>query len=102
MSDIRIGSLPPSPDIFKPIPEVGQPPRKDGASFGKMVKGIVEDAVKAEEDAGKSIQDFASGNMNDVHDVIMAVGKANMAISLLVQVRNGILDAYNQLSKIAG
>jgi len=38
--------------------------------------------------------------MQDVHDVVMAVGKANMAIQLLVQVRNGVLEAYQELSRI--
>jgi flagellar hook-basal body complex protein FliE len=101
MSDFRIGPVPPGLDVFKPVPEVGKPPRKESASFGKVIKGVVDEAIKAEENAGKAIQDFASGNINDVHDVVMAVGRANMAISLLVQVRNGVLDAYNQLSKIA-
>jgi flagellar hook-basal body complex protein FliE len=101
MSNIGIGPVSPRLDVFRPVPEVGEPPRKEGGSFSKVIKGVVDDAVRAEEDAGKAIRDFAAGNIDDVHDVVMAVGKANMAISLLVQVRNGILDAYNQLSKIA-
>jgi flagellar hook-basal body complex protein FliE len=102
MSDIGIGPVLPRVDVFKPVPEVGEAPRHGGTSFGKVMKSVVGDAIETEQEAAKAIQDFASGNADDVHDVVMAVGKANIAISLLVEVRNGILDAYNQLSKIAG
>lgn len=101
MSDIIIGPITPRLNVIKPVPEVGEAPRGDGASFSKVIKGVVDEAVTAEQEAGQAIQDFASGSIDDVHDVVMAVGRANMAISLLVQVRNGILDAYNQLSKIS-
>jgi flagellar hook-basal body complex protein FliE len=101
MSGLKIGQIDPGRQILKPVPEVGKPPKEGGVSFGNVIKGVVDDAIKAEQDAHVAIADFASGNLNDVHDVMMAVGKANMAVSLLVQIRNGVLQAYNELSKIS-
>lgn len=101
MSGIRIDQVTPRVDRFKPVLEVPEPPKEKGLSFGEVIKGIVGDAVEADQEASKAIEDFAAGNINDVHDVVLAVGKANMAIQLLVQIRNGVLEAYGELSKIS-
>ena len=65
-----------------------------------MIKDVVGEAMAAEQGAAVAVEQFASGNMNDVHDVMLAVTKANMAVQLLVQVRNGLLEAYQELSRI--
>jgi flagellar hook-basal body complex protein FliE len=100
MSDIRIGQIGPLKNIFQPPREVGQPPEGEGLAFGKIMKDVVQEAVEAESEATKAIQDFASGSIDNVHDVVMAVGKANMAIQLLVEIRNGVLEAYKELSRV--
>ena len=103
MSDLKVGPVDPRVNIFKQVPEIGGAPKpqEGGLSFGKMVKDVLGEAIQAEQDAGQAIQDFATGNIDDVHDVVMAVGRANMAIQLLVQVRNGVLEAYQELSRIS-
>lgn len=101
MSDMRIDQISHLKDLFKPPSEVGRPAAEDGGmGFGKIMKDVVKEAVQAESEATKAIQDFASGNIDNVHDVVMAVGKANMAIQLLVEVRNGVLEAYRELSRV--
>jgi len=101
MSDMRIGPVIRRVDILKGPQELPQPGKGEGVSFGNIIKGVFDDAVEAESEAGRAVEDFAAGNITDVHDVVMAVGKANMAIQLLVQVRNGILEAYQELSRVS-
>jgi flagellar hook-basal body complex protein FliE len=100
MSDLKIDQIGALKNIFRPPKEIGHVPAGDGASFGKIMKDVVNDAVVAENEASKAIQDFAAGSVDNVHDVVMAVSKANMAIQLLVEVRNGVLEAYRELSKV--
>lgn len=100
MSDLRIGQIRPLKDVFQPTREVGKPSEEGGEAFGKIMKDVVREAVEAESEATKAIQDFASGTIDNVHDVVMAVGKANMAIQLLVEIRNGVLEAYKELSRV--
>jgi len=102
MSDIRIDPAVRPVEILKGPQELPGAQSGGGASFGDIVKGVFQEAVDAESDAGKAVEDFAAGNITDVHDVVMAVGKANMAIKLLVQVRNGLLEAYQELSRVSG
>jgi flagellar hook-basal body complex protein FliE len=101
MTDMRIGQILPPGTIFKPEREVGAAPLAESdVPFGKMINNVVQEAMDAEQGAAVAIQEFASGSMNDVHDVMLAVSKANMAVQLLVQVRNGLLEAYQELSRI--
>lgn len=103
MSGIKVNGIDPSMRIFKMPEELPRPRPQDGdqASFGGMVKDVIKDAVQADYEANAAIKDFAAGNIQDVHDVVLAVNKANMAIGLLVEVRNGLINAYNELSKIS-
>jgi flagellar hook-basal body complex protein FliE len=100
MSDLRVNPVGIGRDLTAAARELGGAGAGDGVPFGKIVKGVLDDAVKAEQEAAASVERFAAGDMQDVHDVVMAVGKANMAIQLLVQVRNGVLEAYQELSRI--
>jgi flagellar hook-basal body complex protein FliE len=103
MSAINVGGIDPSMRIFKlpeelprAVPEEGKQP-----SFGGMIKDVVEEAIQSDREATQAIGDFAVGNIQDVHDVVVAVNKANLAIGLLVEIRNGLINAYNELSKIS-
>ena len=103
MSGINVNGIDPSMRIFK-LPEELPAPKPQGgdqASFGGMVKDVISEAMQSDRAATAAIEDFAVGNIQDVHDVVLAVNKANMAIGLLVEVRNGLIQAYNELSKIS-
>jgi flagellar hook-basal body complex protein FliE len=101
MTEMRIGQVLPPGTLFKSQRETGgAAPVESDVPFGKMIKDVVQEAMDAEQGAAGAIQEFAAGSMNDVHDVMMAVTKANMAVQLLVQVRNGLLEAYQDLSRI--
>jgi flagellar hook-basal body complex protein FliE len=101
MSDLRIAPVIRRVDILKGPQEIPQTESPQGPSFGKIIKDVLGEAVEAEAGAEHAIGEFAAGNITNVHDVMMAVGKANMAVQLLVQVRNGILEAYQELSRIS-
>ena len=101
MGDMRIDPVIRRIDILKGPQELPRPGAGGGPSFGNIIKGVFQEAVEADSDAGKAVGDFAAGNITDVHDVVMAVGKANMALQLLVQVRNGVLEAYQELSRVS-
>jgi flagellar hook-basal body complex protein FliE len=103
MSGMNVNGIDPSMRIFKLPEELPRPKPQGGdqASFGGMVKNVISEAMQSDHEATAAIEDFATGNIQDVHDVVLAVNKANMAIGLLVEVRNGLIQAYNELSKIS-
>ncbi len=46
------------------------------------------------------IQAFAAGEKQNVHELMISLQKAGMAVSLTSAVRNKVLDAYKELSKM--
>lgn len=98
---IRIEGAFGHPDVFRARPEIPSQRVSQNEPFSKVIKDVIEKAAEADIQAEQAIYDFAAGKIEDVHDVMMAVNKANLAIQLLVQVRNGILEAYHELSRIS-
>lgn len=103
MSGINVNGINPSMRIFKLPEEIPGPGPQDReeSSFGGMIKDVINEALQSDREATATIGDFAVGKIQDVHDVVIAVNKANLAIGLLVEVRNGLINAYNELSKIS-
>ena len=46
------------------------------------------------------IQSFASGETQNVHELMITMQKAGLAVNLTAAVRNKVLEAYRELSKL--
>ncbi len=62
----------------------------------KMV-GEVNDSVKA---ADAQVRGLALGHADNLHDVMIALESARLSMGLLVQVRNRLVDAYQDLMRM--
>jgi len=45
-------------------------------------------------------EDFAAGKTDNIHQVIIAAEKADIAFQLTMQIRNKIMDAYNEIMRM--
>lgn len=45
-------------------------------------------------------EDFAAGRTDNIHDVMIALEKADIALQLTMQIRNKILDAYEEIMRM--
>ncbi|MFH1278412.1 MAG: flagellar hook-basal body complex protein FliE [Candidatus Eisenbacteria bacterium] len=70
-----------------------------GASFAETLKGYLQDVTRLEQEADFQVQALAEGKVSDPHEVMMAVEEANMALDLLIEIRNKLLEAYQELSR---
>lgn len=44
--------------------------------------------------------DFALGKIENIHDVMIMQEKASVALQYTVQLKNGIMDAYNEIMRM--
>jgi len=44
--------------------------------------------------------DFAAGKTDNIHQMMIAAEKANIALQFTMQIRNKILDAYNEIMRM--
>ena len=84
------------------LPRAPQAPTagKDTPSFKDVLMQNIEQVNKLQQDAEKAIEDVASGRRDDVDGVLIAKQKADMAFQLLQQVRNKLVDAYEEIKQM--
>lgn len=71
-----------------------------GGSFGTTVKNALQDVSAAEMEADAVAVDIATGGESGVHDLMVAMAKAELSVDLLVQVRNRALEAYTEIMRM--
>ena len=69
-------------------------------SFSNVLKGAIDQVNALQKDSDKKIQDLATGRTENIADVMIAAEKADIALKVMVQVRNKIVDAYNEIMKM--
>ena len=68
--------------------------------FGSMLKGFVGDVNHLQNVASSAQQKFLAGEIRDVHQVMLAAGEAKMALNLLIEVRNKVMEAYTEIMNV--
>ena len=96
----------------KPISRVGNqglspPAEKSGArldesreSFDNILKKFVTDVNSLQIQADELQNKLATGEVTDIHDVMIAVEKANLSMELMVEIRNKIIEAYQEIMRM--
>ena len=81
-------------------PATGTGESQPQKSFADTLKEAVGSVNDLQVQADKGAQDLATGRTDNVADVMIATEKADIALRLMVQVRNKIIDAYQEVMKM--
>lgn len=68
-------------------------------SFGEFLKQSIKEVNELQNEADKSITDFATGENKNIHEVMMSVQKADLSFKLMQQIRNKLVDAYKEVMR---
>ena len=68
-----------------------------GPSFQSILSDLVKEVNGLQEDASRSIEGLVTGETQNVHDVTTRMAEAGIAFDLMMEVRNKLLDAYQQI-----
>ncbi len=87
---------------FQPGKPLAAPksPGVEGPGFKDVLMKNIEQVSKLQQDAEVAYEDFATGDRNDINGVMMAKQKADIAFQMLMQVRNKMMDAYEEMKQI--
>lgn len=69
-------------------------------SFGATVKDALSEVNKLQSSADQTATKFASGDAVEIHQAMIAMQKASMALQFTIQVRNKILEAYQEVMRM--
>lgn len=94
--------LPVSPFAFPNGPAPSAPGEKEqgAVSFGEMLKRAVEEINAAQVKADQLQVKFFTGEVQDLHQVIIAMEEARLLTSLAVEVRNRVVEFYQEISRM--
>jgi flagellar hook-basal body complex protein FliE len=69
-----------------------------GADFGQALQSALEQVSAAQKDAQQMAQSFSAGDPNvNLQDVMVNLQKANLSFQQMVQVRNKLVTAYQDI-----
>jgi len=68
--------------------------------FGATLKSAIDRVGELSDASDKEVSELVQGERQDIHSVMIAVEKADIAFQLMMQVRNKILNAYQEVSKM--
>ena len=65
-------------------------------TFNNYVSEVNDLQVKA----GESIENFATGKVENVHEVMIAMSKAEVSFKFMMETRNKLVDAYKEIMRM--
>lgn len=68
-----------------------------GSSFGDTISSFVNQVSDAQDRAGELRDRFLRGEQVEPHQMMAAANEAGLALDLMVELRNKVLDAYRTL-----
>lgn len=89
-----------------PIRPAGQPGAvgpagsAGGPSFKDVLVKNMTEVSQLQEEAHQAVEDMAAGKRADLGAVMTATEKADVAFRMLLQVRNKMMDAYEEVKQI--
>jgi flagellar hook-basal body complex protein FliE len=93
----RIGPVAaPAPGAAAP----GSPGAAGGASFGRVLQDSLKQVNALQHEADVAIRSLATGGTATLHDTMLAVQKAELSFKLMMQVRNKIVEAYQEVLRM--
>ncbi|RLB94793.1 MAG: flagellar hook-basal body complex protein FliE [Deltaproteobacteria bacterium] len=93
---IRGDLLPPILDTQK---ETGNVQENQG-SFGKLLTNKIEEINKLKLDADDAITKVEFSDSGSIHEAIIAMEKASISFKTMLEVRNKMLEAYQEVMRM--
>jgi len=79
---------------------VEQSPSAPGGDFAGTLREAMNEMGNLSSQAETKVVSVLEGNGTDVHTALIAVEKADLSFQLMMQVRNKIVSAYQEISRM--
>lgn len=97
----RVGSQRLNMPLFERLTKTNRSPSTEGpSSFIELMQAGVANVNSAQNNATAQVNDMMTGGDVSQVEVFSSVQKADMAFRMLVQVRNKLMQAYEEINAI--
>ena len=85
-------------EILKP--DMAATKTEDGKNFGEMLADALQNVNNLVKDSEQKSVDLAQGRIEDVSQVMIATEKASLGLQMTMQVRNKVVEAYQEVMRM--
>ena len=102
--DERVGSIERMPGVdgvesIKSPSEIG-PTQASGESFANVLGRMVNEVNARQSTANDAVAALQSGQATSLHQAVISMEEANISFQLMVEVRNKLLESYQELMRM--
>ncbi|MCA9150271.1 MAG: flagellar hook-basal body complex protein FliE [Planctomycetales bacterium] len=76
------------------------PAGKSDASFSQLVEGLLDRANAPHVESEQAFSQLVNGETDNVHDVVMSVVKADLSFRMVLEMRNRLTEAYQEIMRM--
>lgn len=91
------GTFPVLPNSTKP--QNREEKNQGEANFIDTMKSFLNEANTLHKNASDQVESLVSGETTDVHDVMVAMEKASVSFEMVMEIRNRMLEAYQEIMR---
>ena len=71
-----------------------------GQAFGALVDQLLAGQAQASKSADQAVQALATGQADNLHAVSLAVAQADLSFRLILELRNRVTEAYQDVMRM--
>jgi len=71
-----------------------------GISFGQILSEAIAQVNGLQQQSTALTNDFIAGKTDSIHEVLIAGEKASLSLQLVLEVRNKVLEAYQEINRM--
>ena len=71
-----------------------------GGAFARVIDQVMDRITAPSHAAEQAVSDLALGKTDNLHQVLLAVSQADLAFRLLLEIRNKLTEAYQEIQRM--
>lgn len=68
-------------------------------SFSQILKESIKDVNELQVKGDEALADIATGEVKNLHQAALAIGKAETSMKVMLEIRNKALNAFKEISR---
>ena len=73
---------------------------EESVSFKNLLMDALYNVNALEQESAKLTEDFIAGRTDSIHSVLIAAEKATISLQFITEVRNKVLEAYQEIMRM--
>lgn len=79
------------------LTDINSEVRGKQGDFSSLLKQSLDELNASQEVSDRALADMASGQVKDLHQAAITIGKAETSMKLMLEVRNKAISAYKEI-----